>query len=160
MDFLSRFKLYWSDTRLDYSRDLRVDSQISVQVLFWRFYYLFTLCKHKHTHKKAENAKKHERRKDGFSHPCQVDLKLAGDFRVGTGNSVHVLLWGFYYLITFCKCNQTKHSMGFFGCMKSECSETWWISLTRLCIWPYSMPLFGSPSLQWATRSGCKVIFF
>ena len=56
----------------------------------------------------------------------QVDLKFAGHLRVGTWNSLHVSFWGFYYLFTFRKLKQTKHTTGVF-----------------LAVWRQSVPKLG-----------------
>ena len=57
MDLLSCFKSEWSEL----GGDLEVESPFSVQVLVWRFYYLFTFYKHKQN--KNKNKKRRKRQK-------------------------------------------------------------------------------------------------
>jgi hypothetical protein len=88
--------------------DLGLVSQISVHVLVSSLIVFYIV-------NKQENKKP---RKSQFYKTCvfaalpsPIDLKLGGDIRTGTRNSVVCLFCLYYWLFTFRKCKQRKHTL-------------------------------------------------
>jgi hypothetical protein len=97
-----------SPIRLKLGGELGLVSQISVHVLVSRF-DCFSYCK---------QTKEQKRPKSRFYKTCifsavpsPIDLILGGDIRTTTRNSVVCLFYLYYFLFTFRKHKQRKHTL-------------------------------------------------
>jgi hypothetical protein len=115
-----------SPIELKLGGDLGLVSQVNVHVLVSRFDY-FLYCKQT---KERKNRKKWRFYKTCvFSAvPSPIDLKLGGDIRTITRNSVVCLFCLYYCLFTFRKRKQRKHTLWIIWPSAGQIFETWWMS--------------------------------
>jgi hypothetical protein len=124
MDESLNFSAVRSPIGLKLGGDLGLVSQISVHVLVSRFFFIFTVNK--------QRTKKS--RKSRFYKTCvfsivpsPIDLKLGGDIRTSTRNSVFRFVSIVVY-IHFVNINKENTLYGSFGRLRVKSFETWLMS--------------------------------